>query len=351
MGAPEAKHFKYLVERNDYRSIASELVRLEVERGVISISELGADPESAVAGSPELDLEYETNLAQGCSVYGFYRYREGQPSVILVHPSLTAERDNFTIVHEYGHHVQRHHRDWVDVRYSLPATRGEKVEERVADAFASTVLIPEDALPTGTNRLSARALASVHGRVRASRSAVANRVVEVASSEEDCAVVVCDEEGRVIFARATGSEVFTPARGIVQPGLATMFQSAASADGHVIGDLAEGLRALSGWIQTELSADVALDFSGAYAFVVLRPVQVFGREQSWAMREHECVNPACGIDFVVDGSVQICGKCRDPKCPECSTCSCEPAADAFCKACFIALSVAEQSGQVEHVCD
>ena len=348
MSSVELEQFRLMVERNDYRGIADELARLEAERGVVDITALGDDPESAVVDNPELELEYATDFAPTCSVYGYYRYRDGKPSAIVVHPSLSAGRDNFTIVHEYGHHVQRHHADWADVRYSLPAARGDKVEEKVADAFAAAVLIPEDAVPDDAG-LSARALASVYAQVRASRSAVASRMVELTSTGRAGTVVVCDFEGRVIFARATDDEVFAPTRGVIQPDLARLFDQAANADGSLTAPLQVGLRAMSGWTQTNLTAELVIDHTGGYAFVVITPTPVFGRQQEWARRWHECPNPACGEVFVVDETVEIHDVCGDPRCPECGWCSCERV-ETFCKKCFMALSVAEQSGEVEHEC-
>lgn len=79
----ELEQFRLMVERNDYRGIADELARLEAERGVIDITALGDDPESAVVDSFELELEYATDFAPTCSVYGYYRYRDGEPSALI----------------------------------------------------------------------------------------------------------------------------------------------------------------------------------------------------------------------------------------------------------------------------
>jgi hypothetical protein len=339
-----------LVDQRAYRAIAVELVGLESARGVVSMVALGEDPEEAVSASPELSLEYDTSPRAGCSVYGYYHYRINEPAVILVHPSLTRDRDSFTIVHEYGHHVQRQHAIWANLLYSLPAGARTKLEERVADAFAAEVLIPADSFTLDSSWLKARTLAEVHQMVHASRSAVAMRAIEIAPSNDNGTVVVCDVDGVVIFARAAGDDVFTPARGISQPGLAALVKKAVESDGYASGDLQGGLRAASNWIQDDLRGDVALDFSGLYAFVVLRSTQLYGREQTWEQHEFECSNPACELVFTVDGSVTICPICRDPRCPDCNTCACEPPAASTCTNCWMALSVAEQSGSVTHEC-
>ena len=150
------------VDARQYWRIASELVRLEESRGVIDLAAVSDDPEGALSGNSEVQVEYDTAPKPGCSVYGYYRPRAGAPALILVHPALSSERDNFTIVHEVGHHVQRQHRAWANVRFAISGLAGDHLEERVADAFAAEVLIPVDADADGT-WLDARVLAQVRG--------------------------------------------------------------------------------------------------------------------------------------------------------------------------------------------
>lgn len=338
-----------MISQRAYRSIAIELVHLERIRAVVSVEALGSEPEGTILGSPELELEYSMSPRSGCSVYGFYQYRAGRPAIIVVHPSLAEDRDNFTLVHEYGHHVQRHHEPWADALYALTPADRAKVEERVADAFAAEVLIP--AAETFESRwLSASFLAQVHEGVRASRSAVAMRAIEIAPSTDSATVVVCDSEGVVIFARSLGDDVFAPARGVAQPGLANLFSAAANSDGHASGPLVGGLRAGSNWIQEDVQVDLALDHSGFFAFAILRPTQRFGRVQEWTQDEVECANGACELVFTVDASILICPTCGDPKCPACRSCSCELAAAPTCPECWVELSVAEQNGTLQHEC-
>jgi Zn-dependent peptidase ImmA (M78 family) len=158
-----------LVTRHDYRAIATELVQLERARGAISIDGLTEDPSSAIEASAEVSIEYDTTLPRGCSVFGYYRYRTDSAATICVHPSWTTARDSFTIIHEYGHHVQRQHPEWANVRFGYPSKIGARLEERVADAFAAEVLMPANLSTADTNWLDAKTLAAVHSRVRASR--------------------------------------------------------------------------------------------------------------------------------------------------------------------------------------
>lgn len=350
MDAFSANDFAARIQQRNYRAIATELVRLEDERGILSIAALGEDPEDTVAASPELSLEYDISPKAGCSVFGYYQPRAGMPAAIVISAAATADRDRFTIVHEYGHHVQRHHPTWADALYTLPTAKRSKVEERVADAFAAEVLIPADVGDLESSWLDARVLVKVHESVRASRSAVAMRAVEIAPVNETGTVVVCDINGTVIFARAANDDVFTPMRGVAQPGLATLFAAANQSGGQATGAIGEGLRASSNWIQEDLQGDLAIDYSGMYAFVVIRSSQKYGREQAWSQDEVECANPACELVFVVDADAEICPTCKEARCRDCKTCACEKSATATCPNCTMKLSVAEQAGVIEHVC-
>jgi hypothetical protein len=324
--------FSRMVAARDYRAIAERLIALESLRGLTSFQELGEDPESALLRHPEVTIEYDTSPLPGCSVYGYYR--PGTPAIILVHPSLTPQRDNFTVLHEFGHHVQRMHVSWADVRYGVPTKQGAAIEERVADAFAAEVLLPTASMLAGEVGLRA----------------VAMRAAEVSRSDERAAVIVADLNGLVTFARAVGDDVRIPARGSIQPGIARAMKRALANGGVSSGELSEGLQFASGWAEHDLSFDVALDDSGQYGFVILRSTQKFGPQSSWDVVEAQCPRSACELVYAVDASIEICGICHDPKCPNCKTCSCEPPAAAQCESCFLALSLAEMADPSLHEC-
>lgn len=344
--------FRALIQAKNYRQIAIKLVALEAGRGIFDIDALRDDPESTVTGNDEITVEYDMSPRDGCSVFGYYRHVTAGQSIILVHPSLTSERDRFTILHELGHHVQRQHRAWANVRYSLPTEVGARLEERVADAFAAEVLIPANMVSPDSTWLSARTLAEVYVKVRASRAAVAMRAIEISPEGEQATVVVADYRGMVTFARASGDGVFAPARGRVQPGIAKIIENALEHGGSASGMLDGGLVAASGWAQQDLEVEVALDDSWAYAFAVVRSAQRFGRKPVWGrVDEVECVNEACGTVFAVDETVTICPACNSPKCPECARCACERKAGPVCTTCFLELTPAEQANPTLHECN
>ncbi|CAN5239666.1 hypothetical protein BH11ACT3_BH11ACT3_05800 [soil metagenome] len=338
--------FQPLIQGRRYREIAIALLELEHERGQFDFVELAEHTESALEGNPELQIEYDVAPRRGCSVFGYYRYQTPPPSMIVVHPSMTSTRDRFTILHEFGHHVQRQHLAWANLRYSIPDPAGRNLEEHVADSIAAEILLPAELTVTG---FTAADLSELHSRSRASRTAVAMRAVETAPQSESFVVMVLEADGSVLFGRAAGDDIFAPAKGVPQPDLKSLVEAAAPS-GRSAGPLPEGIRAASGWTQGELVAEVAADQSGMYFFAVLRPAQKYGRVPDWAVEEVECPNPACEFVFSVNGDTERCSVCGGSKCPNCSSCYCEKALGDMCLNCFTALSLAEQSGQVVHEC-
>lgn len=348
---PSEDEFRDLVQAKNYRQIAIELIALEAGRDVFDVDALREDPEGALRGNDEITIEYDMSPRDGCSVFGYYRHVRTGQSMILVHPSLTIERDRFTILHELGHHIQRQHLAWANVRYSLPTEIGSKLEERVADAFAAEVLIPASTVSPNGTWLSARTLSEVYAKVRASRAAVAMRAIEIAPDGEQATVIVADHRGTVTFARASSDEVFAPARGRVQSGIAKMIETALKHGGSATGPLGGGLEARSGWAQQDLQVEVALDDTRGYAFAVIRSTHRFGRKPTWdRIDDAECGNEACGTVFTIDETITICPACEAPKCPECGKCACEPKARPVCDQCWLELTPAEQASPALHEC-
>ncbi|SKH60394.1 putative Zn peptidase [Mycobacteroides abscessus subsp. massiliense] len=337
--------FADLLKSGDVRAIAIELVELERSRGAVSISELSTDPFAALEDSDEVTLVYNSTSPEGCSVSGYYR---PTPPTIFVHAALSSERDNFTVLHEYGHHVQRVHLEWADVWLSLPDAAGATINEAVADAFAVEVLMPLDRAPLDAGPLRAQTIRDAYSRCPASRQALLMRAVQLAPPDERAVAVISELDGRVMFALSTCDEP-RPRRGAVQAGLTELIAEATHSGGVANGPLREGLCAASGWNREDLVAEVAIDTEGRYAFAVIRP-QTRYQFQRWQKVTHECFNEACGANFDADESLENCHICRVPKCPTCGQCACERPANSRCPNCYLELSSAEQIGAVEHEC-
>lgn len=262
-----ATQFANLLDAGRIRDIAVELLEMERARGAVSIADLSADPFAALEDSGEVDIAYNSAPPEGCSVLGYYR---PLPPTIYVHAAMSAERDNFTLLHEYGHHVQRVHLEWADVWLSLPDAAGAKINESVADAFAAEVLMPPGIAPLDVGPLRVRTIRQAHAQCRASRQALVMRAVELAPADERAVIAITDLDGRVTFALSTCDEP-RPRRGAVQTGLAELVLKATQADGFSTGPLRGGLTAESGWAREDMVAEVAIDVDGRYAFAVIRP--------------------------------------------------------------------------------
>jgi hypothetical protein len=333
------------LQANDYRGIAGELVQLELERAAVSITDLCNDPFRALESQSDLAVEYSDALPDDCSVFGYYR---PSPATIYVHQSLSFERDNFTILHEFGHHVQRQHLEWADLWLALPDREGDRVNEKVADSFAAEILLPEHSVPFSLGTLQAKSIRDGHTRSCASRQALVMRAVELSPDDERSVVAVSDLEGRVTFSLSTCDEP-SPRRGAVQPGLKSLILEAQQNDGWARGRLDGGIVAASGWAREDMVAEVAIDVSKRYAFVVIQPESRYALPR-WERVTHECLNPVCEAVFESSDALSICGRCGQPKCPQCGVCACEPAEARRCPDCNLELSVAEMSGVTKHEC-
>lgn len=341
-----------LAARSAHREIAAALIGLEQARGIYDFDRLADDPGDELSMASEVDVHLDNETPGDCGVDGYYRPRDpvtGRAAQLVVHPSSSLARDNFTVLHEFAHHLQRTHLAWADVWCLMPEREADLLNERVADAIASEILVPRERVTLAASEVSASTLAQAYSRARAaSRSAVAYRALEDAAPSDDVVVAVVDLRGKVIFARSAGS-VMAPRRAVVQECFAKLVKQALAGEGRASGSLAPGLVAASGYVQEDLTATVALDASGEYAFAVVRPLHRYVAS-GWHRDEIECANPACGRVFEPDADTRRCRKCEQPCCPECGTCSCPPEATATCSSCWTVLSVAERMDPSLHEC-
>lgn len=344
-----AERLGALLDAGAYGDIASELLHLELEHGYCSRGELTDSPFEALKLHPGLEVVYGAYGAPNCSVAGYFR-ASSSPPALVVHPSGTYRRDSFTVLHEYGHYVQMAHTEWTDVWLMLPTSQQTKVGERVADAFASEVLLPSATMDLDAQTVTASQLRSEFARVGcASRSALAFRVAAAAGPAERLMVAVLAEWGEeVLFAKSVG-DLMAPRRGAVQPALRTLAMQARDSDGGIAyGDPSSWIVARSGWSQSDLSLEVAVDQDG-YAFVVARPTYRYA-PTTWARQIGECSNPACGATYEVDEGARDCPKCDGWKCPDCGECDCAIAQATFCPSCSLQYSLAEREDLSRHEC-
>jgi hypothetical protein len=83
--------------------------RIIEECTTFNLAALRDDPLGTLARSSGIAVEIEDGLADtGCGGGGDYR---PSPPTIHLHPA-TYRRDNFTLLHELGHHLQQSHDEW-----------------------------------------------------------------------------------------------------------------------------------------------------------------------------------------------------------------------------------------------
>ena len=337
-----------LADAHDYPGIARALVEHELARGVYDLDALRVDPADEINAVGEVDVHLAFLPDDRCPVAGYYDH-DSRPPRIVLHPSSTAARDRFTVLHELGHHLQRTVAAWADVWCLLPRAEGEGLNEAVADAFASEVLIPDRTIDLSASDVTARALCTAFNQITTvSRSALAHHALRGAAPGDDVTVVVCDLAGVVVFARAVG-RLWAPARDGQQPSLRSLVNIALDNEGRATGALEPGLVSASGNIQDDLVADLAIDSSGRYAFAVIRPASRYA-PPSWVDTTQECTNPACGETFKQAASPSTCQRCGDRRSPHCGSCSCSVDVPSTCPRCRLAYSAAERDDPARHEC-
>ena len=138
--------------------------------------------------SDEVDVEvvpYSDGIVTEGSGYTGLCVRDTNPVLIKIAAGRNQRRKNFTLMHEFGHFLQRYS-DEIDgtpieleKAMCLTMEHGEDYEERVCDAFASRTLLPDglvDLLVVGSP--DAQDAARLFMSCRGSREVVARRILE-----------------------------------------------------------------------------------------------------------------------------------------------------------------------------
>lgn len=317
---------------------AEHLVELLDEHDDMDRESLFRDPIAALSDCSHIQLLPNELSASACGLFGSY---SSNPPTIRYRRSAVPERDSFTVLHELGHHLQRNDRPWAfDVLAVLPSFDRRLLEEDVASAFASRVLIPDVPTVGLSSQIDSAFVSDLHRKSRASRRAVLVRSIELAG-QDPLVLAIVDSGGTIRFSVSSADELpMLPARSI-QPDLARLLREGArSTEGTVRGRAEVGIRYSSGATRSDLAIDITMDWSGTYAFVAIRPTYRFG-DRDWDSALRECPSPACEEVYVWNAESEVCRNCAEPRCPACRTCGCERKAGAMCGVCFMELSMAD----------
>ena len=280
----------------------------------------------------------------GCQVAGSYE-RRGDIAHLTVASAVSRPRQQFSVLHELGHYLQRTNRTTARALAKEPAG-DRQLEERACDEFAARVLLPQQLLdrhlrPPGP---TAGDVIELMRSAPASRSACC--VGAARRLRAPGHVLLLDGDGRVLFAASVGLP--RPAAGTDQSSCSLISRAAGGRTSRV--DDAQ-LRYRDGdWSGEPLFGDAA--WHGKYLVAVLtvdhlpwgglavraRPTTFGPTARLWDCEQ-------CGETFPAH---QRCDRCNDPRCPDCGYCRCSKPATT-CRRCFLTLSHAEQQrGAVEH---
>lgn len=161
----------------DYRALARQLVQTH---GSTFCAQLAESPVEAIKSQGVQVEPFVTSGYQDgdCSCDGIFH--PGPPPAIGFRPTPNSRRERFTLIHEFGHYAIRSHDDVLSELADLDNDGGRQAEERVCDAFAGRILIPDDAVAAVLDggRPLARHIGDLYRRSYGSREACAVRLAE-----------------------------------------------------------------------------------------------------------------------------------------------------------------------------
>ncbi|MEV4415591.1 ImmA/IrrE family metallo-endopeptidase [Catellatospora sp. NPDC049609] len=266
-----------------------------------------------------------------CSVAGIYVDDE-VPPVLAVANAASAGRRAFTVLHEFGHHLQRTEPALMDLLLEQ-ADGGLTLEDAACDAFAAEILLPADLVdrfidspgPTGPQ------IVDLWHASTASRAAVCVRAAQRLVTPGH--VVLLDADGAVSFAASLGLPPL--ARGSRQDTAATV-RDALSRAGRATGRTRLHYR--DGILGEELHAQV-VPMDGYLLLIAVTDAAAWdtftlpSRDPGPRAATRICEHPDCGHEFQAFESP--CSRCARRVCPECGRCGCAPRVrEKTCAGCF-----------------
>jgi hypothetical protein len=282
----------------------------------------------------------ESQTDSGCSVAGAY-VDDGVPPVIAVADSASRGRQQFTALHELGHHLARTTARFADILVAED-DGGLILEEAACNSFAGQVLLPGELVDAhiGPDGPTAPDVVALWQDSRASRAAACVRASErlVAPGH----IILLNDVGAVSFAAARALPPL--ARGSDQGAIPVVREALHRQP--IRGRGRTQLAYRDGIAGDELYIQVA--DMGGYAVAVLAtdhaPWEGFSPppvQSGPTAASRTCSH--CGEDF--ETFKAPCSRCRAPKCPACTRCECTAAAETrMCTTCYITKPVAEFDG-------
>lgn len=311
------------------------MVRVWEARGG-SRDDLTRDAFAALEGRGDLTVlsvpEFVPHDSQrGCSVAGGYRW---DPPTLIVTQSMSWRRQQFTLLHELGHHIQK-----TDIALGTAIVEHrepEAFEDASCDAFAARMLLPDDLVEAHIHG-SGPTVSTATGLFAASNASRAAICVRLVGRLRSAGVVaVLDGDGIVTFAAACGG-LFPPARGSDQcANLLVQAAMRADRDGRVVtrddakiwyrgGHTSDLLYGQAAWAGDRLFLTMVSYGAPWLTFSPPRDSTADQAPDAWDECEH------CHQEFVAEG---VCGGCEHPRCPS-GHCGCTANTEQTCTECFL----------------
>ncbi|GGZ43236.1 ImmA/IrrE family metallo-endopeptidase [Streptomyces poonensis] len=280
---------------------------------------------------PELTVRRVAEAQSGprCSVAG--AYAPGPPPQIVVADSTSPARQDFTALHELGHHLQQNSFALMDA-FARQPDRGVLLEDAACDAFAAEILLPAPLVEhhLASDGPTAPDIVELWRASGASRMAVCVRAIQHLPAPGH--ILLLDTGGQVVFAASHGLRPLQ--RGSFQGDIPTIAQARAG-QGRAQGRTQ--IRYRDGILGRELHAQTA-PMDGYLVAVLVTdsaPWRAFTpptKDTGPQAREYICEH--CDEEF--RSFEPACSVCGVPRCPECDRCAC-PArvTERLCQGCFI----------------
>lgn len=164
--------------KDPYRPLAGR-VRSSIDKELLS--GLAADPAVVAPAFGVKVLAWEVVAAgDPCSCDGIYVSEGVTTPVIGYRPTPNSRRENFTVLHELGHHLIRQDDAMLSLLADMGEDGGREAEERVCHAFAAATLVPDDLVTDvlGGSRPGPNHIVDLFHRSTASREVCAIRIAE-----------------------------------------------------------------------------------------------------------------------------------------------------------------------------
>lgn len=280
-----------------------------------------------------------------CSVAGAYEPGTAPPTLWV--QSSIERREAFTVLHEYGHHLQR------TVSIDLAVAVGDhqeadRFEEAACESFAALVLLPEALVGplTPAKGASAETIREYYEASQASRTACCIRAL--GTLQGGGIVAVLNDQGVVTYAESTLPGVFPPAKGSGQSGTALiaktlthpgeMVEVARTSVMYSTHEHADVLYGQATWIDGWIVAVLKLDNASWRGFSPMQqPSSTSGRSAAAPARTtlslwESCT--ICGENFRPEVGAVPCSVCQKRRCEK-GHCECLNKRDIVCQTCWM----------------